>query len=301
MFKSYVKSRLKTYLFSSISIFNHYPGFFCPVLENMEPFSKNTLPDDDNPKRADDYSQHKSCIQLLSPSTQLDDDVYKQSYAGHGTNDDPYVIDFLRNDRQNAMSFSKGRKWGMAVPQALSFFAVTFGSSVYASGIPEVMQRFHVSQEVATLGIALYVLGFALGPILWAPMSEVYGRRLTFMISYAVYMAFTVASPCAPNIAALLVLRFFAGAFGASAQTNPGGMIADMFSKEERGPVMAIFAASPFLGPAFGMSWASVFLAAIRHCCSCTLADSNQIFKVPLSAALLEKNAVGAGFSASTP
>jgi hypothetical protein len=91
------------------------------------------------------------------------------------------------------MKFSKRRKWAIAVFQSLSTFAVTFPSSVFLSGIEGVMQRFDVSAEVATLGFSLYVLGFALGPPIRAPLSEVYGRKSIFAISYT---AFSVAAAC---------------------------------------------------------------------------------------------------------
>ncbi|KAH8907819.1 MFS transporter [Coniochaeta sp. PMI_546] len=181
-----------------------------------------------------------------------DDDVPQRNYVGKGTDDDPYIVDYLHNDRQDAMNFSKGRKWAIAILQSLSTFAVTFASSVYVSGIGGVMQHFDVSEEVAMLGLSLYVLGFALGPLIWAPLSEVYGRQSIFVISFAAYTAFSVAAACAPNITALLVLRFFASAFGSSSMTNTGGVIADMFSKAERGLVTAMFVTTPFLGPALG-------------------------------------------------
>ncbi|KAL1862656.1 hypothetical protein Daus18300_008454 [Diaporthe australafricana] len=218
----------------------------------MSALPKLTASDHHNPKKSKNHSQCMSWIQSLFSATQLNKGGCNQGYAGKGTHEDPFVVDYGQDDRQDPMKLSKGRKWTIAMCQAVSFFTVTFGSSVYASGIPQVMESFDVSEEVATLGLALYVLGFALGPILWAPMSELYGRRLTFIVSYTVYVAFTVAAPCAPNITSLLVLRFFASAFGSSAQTNPAGMIADMFSMEERGLVMGIFAACPFLGPALG-------------------------------------------------
>ncbi|KAN0114592.1 MFS general substrate transporter [Hyaloscypha variabilis] len=208
--------------------------------------------DDDIPQRVKDSSRSISWIRSLLLRTHLDDDVCNQNYAGNGTDDDPYIVDYLDNDRQDALNFSKGQKWAIAVLQSLSTFAVTFASSVYASGIVGVMQRFDVSEEVATLGLSLYVLGFALGPLIWAPMSEMYGRKSVFVISYTAYTAFSVAAACAPNITALLVLRFFASAFGSSTMTNTGGVIADMFSKAERGLATGMFVTAPFLGPALG-------------------------------------------------
>jgi predicted MFS family arabinose efflux permease len=209
--------------------------------------------DDDVAQRAKNSFRHTPWIRsLLFFRTSLNDDVCNQNYAGSGTDDDPYIIDYLHNDSQDAMNFSRGRKWAIAILQSLSTFAVTFASSVYVYGIKDVMQRFSVSSEVATLGLSLFVLGFALGPLIWAPLSEVYGRRSIVVVSYMAYTAFSVAAACAPNITALLVLRFFASAFGSSSMTNTGGIIADMFSKAERGLATGLFATAPFLGPALG-------------------------------------------------
>lgn len=202
-------------------------------------------------RRAKDLPGHLSWIQSLLFHT-LSDDVYDHNYPGSGTDDDPYLVDYLHSDSQDAMNFTNGRKWAITILQSLSTFAVTFASSVYASGIQGVMQRFEVSEEVATLGLSLFVLGFALGPLIWAPLSEVYGRKSIFAISFVAYTAFSVAAACAPNITALLVLRFLASASGSSSMTNAGAVIADMFNKKERGMATGLFATAPFLGPALG-------------------------------------------------
>ncbi|KAJ5396941.1 hypothetical protein N7509_005054 [Penicillium cosmopolitanum] len=197
-------------------------------------------------------SRSRSWIKGILFHTNLDDNVCSQNYAGKGTKDDPYIVDYLNNDHQDAMNFSDRRKWAITIFQALSTFVVTFSSSVYVSGIGGIEQRFNASEEVATLGLSLFVLGFAIGPLIWAPLSEMYGRKSIYVISFVVYTAFCVAATCSPNITALLVLRFFASAFGSSAMTNSGGVIADMFNKTQRGVAMGLFVMAPFLGPALG-------------------------------------------------
>jgi multidrug resistance protein len=186
------------------------------------------------------------------PGPKLDQSVYNHPYPGHGTATEPYVIDFLPDDPENGMSFSRGRKWTITMLQSLTTFAVTFASSAYASGIEGVAQHFHVSEEVATLGLSFFVLGFAVGPLVWAPLSEMYGRKSVFIVSYTGYVLFSIGAACAHNIASLLVLRFLASASGASSMANGGGVIADAFPKAERGLATGLFAMSPFLGPALG-------------------------------------------------
>lgn len=178
--------------------------------------------------------------------------VIDHQYPGKGTDESPYVVDFLAEDSYNPLTFSETRKWTIMLIQATATLAVSFASSAYSGGVREIIMDFGVSQEVVILGVSLFVLGFALGPLLWAPLSEVFGRQRLFFISYLALTAFNAGAAGAPTMAALIVLRFFAGAFGSSPLTNAGGVIADMFSAKERGMAGGIFSMAPFLGPALG-------------------------------------------------
>lgn len=71
--------------------------------------------DDDVPQPVKDSSRRMSWIRSLILRTRLDDDVCNQNYAGNGTEDDPYIVDYLHNDRQDPLTFSKGRKWAIAI------------------------------------------------------------------------------------------------------------------------------------------------------------------------------------------
>lgn len=65
------------------------------------------------------------------------------------------------------MEFSQVKKWFITLTVAIATLAVAFVSSAYSGGANEVIATFGVSQEVYTLGISLFVLGFAIGPLLW--------------------------------------------------------------------------------------------------------------------------------------
>ncbi|KAI0846229.1 MFS general substrate transporter [Daldinia vernicosa] len=178
--------------------------------------------------------------------------VTEWKYRGSGTADDPFIVDFLPEDPKNPMKFSTTKKWGITALQAIAVLAVTFVSTAYSGGIGEVIREFGVSEEIAILGISLFVLGFAVGPLLWAPLSEMYGRQLLFFITYGALTAFNAGAAGSPNIQSLIILRFFAGTIGSSPLTNSGGVIADMFGAKDRGLATAIFATAPFLGPSIG-------------------------------------------------
>ena len=122
-----------------------------------------------------------------------------------------------------------GPKESIATPRPSSLT-----STAYTAGIIQIMEEFGCSQEVATLGVSLFVLGFAIGPLLWAPLSELYGRQVLFIGTYAVLTAFNAGAAGANSIGSLLVMRFIAGTFGASPLTNAGGVIADIFPANQR-------------------------------------------------------------------
>lgn len=103
-----------------------------------------------------------------------------------------------------------------------------------------------------TIVTGIFVLGFVVGPLIWAPSSEVFGRRYMFIFTYVPFTAFNAAVCGANNINTLLVMRFFAGTFGASTMTNSGGTIADLFNAQQRGLAMGVFAVMPMVGPAIG-------------------------------------------------
>ncbi|KUL81614.1 hypothetical protein ZTR_11405 [Talaromyces verruculosus] len=196
--------------------------------------------------------KHISYWRKIIDQAGITTEVENHPYPGSGTGEDPYLISWISNDPRNPMLFSVFAKWFITIVMAVCTLAVALGSSAYSGGIVQIVIAFGISEEIAILGISLFVLGFAIGPLIWAPMSEMFGRQMTFILTYAMLTAFNAACTGAQNSYALIILRFFAGAFGSSPLTNAGGVIADMFPAADRGLAMSFFAVAPFLGPILG-------------------------------------------------
>ena len=196
--------------------------------------------------------RHALHWKLITSQALITERILIHQYAGSGTTEDPYLVEWIPNDPRNPMLFSTSRKWLITLSVSITTLAIAFALTAYSGSIPQVIEHFHVSDEVATLGVSLFVLGFAVGPLLWAPLSEIYGRQILFMITYAGLTAFNAGVAGAQNIQTFLILRFFAGAIGSSPLTNSGGVIADMFPASQRGLAMCVFASAPFLGPTLG-------------------------------------------------
>lgn len=182
----------------------------------------------------------------------INSDIQNAHYPGSGTEQDPYIVSWLENDPVNPMNYSNFKKWGITLLVALATLAVAFVSSAYSGGVAEILIEFRQTQIIGILGVSLFVIGFALGPLIWAPMSELFGRQYLFFGTYMCLTAFNAGAAGSQNIGTLIVLRFLAGSFGSSPLTNAGGVIADMFSAAQRGLATSLFAAMPFLGPVLG-------------------------------------------------
>ena len=128
----------------------------------------------------------------------------------------------------------------------------TFSSSAPSGSFEGVSQDLHVSTEAAGLVTTLFLLGYCAGPLFWAPLSEFYGRRWIFYISFTIYLAFGFLCAFTPSFAGLLIGRFITGTAASAALTNAPGILADIWGPVERGYAMMLFATMTFVGPALG-------------------------------------------------
>ncbi|KFY14468.1 hypothetical protein V492_02596 [Pseudogymnoascus sp. VKM F-4246] len=159
---------------------------------------------------------------------------------------------FAPGDTDNPKNWSNTFKWYCTLIVCLTCFTVSFTSTVITPGIDDVAREFQISKEVSLLTISLFIIGFGLGPIIFAPLSEVYGRRIIYATT--LFAAVLLLIPCAlaPNFATLLVCRALDGIAFSAPMTLVGGTLADLWNKNERGIPMAVFSASPLMGPAIG-------------------------------------------------
>lgn len=82
--------------------------------------------------------------------------------------------------------------------------------------------QFGVSAEVGTVGLSTFIMGFAIGPLLLAPLSEFFGRRPVYLISFGIFVLLQFATAFGNNIAVILVFRFLQGFFGSAPLSNTG-------------------------------------------------------------------------------
>lgn len=164
------------------------------------------------------------------------------------------VVDWTGLDDVNRpANWSPARKWAIVIINSLATFIVSFSSSVFSGAIPYVQQEFNVSANVSLLGISLYVLGFAFGPMVWGPASELYGKRRPLLAGYAAFCIFQVVTGVANSAPLLLVFRFLSALAGSSPLAIMSGMFVEFLTDPtSRGIATAVFSMAVFTGPAAG-------------------------------------------------
>jgi len=162
------------------------------------------------------------------------------------------LVTFTINDPENPKNWSKAYKWWCTMVVAFTCFVVAFNSAVITGNLEGVSETFNVSMEVALLTITMFVIGFGVGPLVFAPLSEMYGRKPVYIVTIAIAVIFEIPCAVAQNIGTLLVCRLIDGIAFSAPMTLVGGTLADLWKNEERGVPMAVFSAAPFIGPAIG-------------------------------------------------
>lgn len=160
---------------------------------------------------------------------------------------DPNIVDYDGpDDPENPMNWKATKKWGMVCLVSAITFLTPLASSQFAPGVPEVMRDFHsTSSLLEGFMVSVYVLGFAFGPLIIAPLSEMYGRLPLYHSCNLLFIVFTIAAAVATNMTQFVMFRFFMGCFGGAPMVLGGGTIADLIPREQRGTAMAVWMMGP--------------------------------------------------------
>ena len=161
-------------------------------------------------------------------------------------------LEFSEDDIENPKNWSVGRRYYITIVCVLMVVNATFASSAPSGALEGIAAHFKVSRVAAGLVITLFLLGYCAGPLMFAPLSEFYGRRYVFYVTFVGYVVFNFLCAWAPNFGSLLVGRLITGTFASAPLTNAPGVLADVWDPVRRGKAMALFAVMTFVGPALG-------------------------------------------------
>ncbi|KAJ5792017.1 uncharacterized protein N7503_007995 [Penicillium pulvis] len=174
------------------------------------------------------------------------------------------IVSFGPNDPGNPVNWKNSRKNLVLAAGVMQVMNSTIASSICSNAIPQIAAEFNIKNEQAlVLPISIFLIGYILGPLLWGPSSEYFGRRRPLLIAYCGFMIFMLACAVANSYPSLLVFRLLNGMMASAPIATVGGLFADVHDNPtKRGRLMAYFMACTTFGPVVG-PWVSGFVAVV--------------------------------------
>lgn len=179
-----------------------------------------------------------------------DNEPHSKGQSQDDTSKDPNIVDWDGpRDPSNPRNWTTKAKLANTSLVIVLTLLTPLASSMFAPGVPQVLRDFNTSAAtIAEFVVSIYILGFAVGPLIISPLSEIYGRYPVYVACNIMFLIFTIACAVADSMSQLIVFRFFAGLFGVCPVTLGGASISDLIEQEKRGLSMSLFGMGPLLG-----------------------------------------------------
>ena len=149
------------------------------------------------------------------------------------------------DDNMDPQNMNTPRKWYLVLLVSSTTLCYTCASSIYTSTYDQITAEFRCSRIVATLGLSLFIAALGIGPMILAPLSEFYGRKPVYNVSFFLFGVSLIPCAVARNIHTMLIARFFSGFVGAAFTSVAGGTVGDLFSKHTLHSPMMVYSSSP--------------------------------------------------------
>ncbi|PKO00454.1 MAG: MFS transporter [Chloroflexi bacterium HGW-Chloroflexi-4] len=159
---------------------------------------------------------------------------------------------------------------GLVVLIALLSAFVPLSTDLYLPALPTMSANFGVGPERTNLTLTMFFVFYALGTLIWGPLSDLYGRKPILLIGLSLYIAASLACVFVNSIDALIIFRIFQAIGGSAAGAVATAIVKDSYSGKKRMSILAIVQSmvlfSPALAPVLGafllkvMSWRGVFM-----------------------------------------
>ncbi|KAH6609030.1 major facilitator superfamily domain [Trichoderma cornu-damae] len=161
------------------------------------------------------------------------------------------------------LTWGTTRKSVLLILSCLSTFLTAYTAGAYSPPADIMAKDFGSTRLVVLVGITTFCLGFAFAPMALAPLSEVWGRYPIFIISGTVFVIFQAVCSVLSDAAGMLVSRFLVGTGGSVFSVVVGGVLADLWEKEERNTPMALFSGAVLAGTGAGPLVSSALIETV--------------------------------------
>jgi multidrug resistance protein len=196
-------------------------------------------------------SKHQS---LLLPSIErkpTQSSKLRHTPSRRSTKDPKLVTWEGPDDPDNPHNWPKHRRWASTLLIAMFAFIAPMASTMVAPALDTIADDFDIESDIEKfLVMSIFLLAFAIGPFVWGPMSEVFGRVRVMQCANLIFLLFNTVCGFAKTKQQMMAFRFLSGIGGSAPQAIGGGILSDCFRAGERGTATAIYSLMPFLSPA---------------------------------------------------
>src|SRR6266542_1861020 len=144
---------------------------------------------------------------------------------------------------------------------------------MYLPSLPDIGRELAAPPAQVQLTISFYLVGFALGQIVYGPLSDRHGRKPILLAALALFSSAGIACAFASSIEVLIIARFFQAFGGAGAVVLARAIVRDLYSEARAGREFslmgAIMAVAPTIAPLIGsvlqiaFGWRAIFVALL--------------------------------------
>ena len=157
------------------------------------------------------------------------------------------------DDPQNPKNWTLGQKWAATFVVSGFTLLSPVSSSIVAPALEVMGKDLNADSSISqSLMLSIFILAYAIGPLVFGPLSEIYGRVPVLQLANLWYLFFNLGCGFAQNGAQMMVCRFFAGLGGSAPLAIGGGVLSDCWHAEQRGRAISAYSLAPMLGPAIG-------------------------------------------------
>ncbi|KAL6896053.1 major facilitator superfamily domain-containing protein [Trichoderma longibrachiatum] len=157
------------------------------------------------------------------------------------------------------------------IVSVLSFcaFLAPLSSTSILAAVPEVAKTYHTTGSIVNVSNAAYMALMGISPVVWGPMSQVFGRRPMTLLTTVLFFLLSIATALAPNLASFFIFRALSAFEGTAFILLGASCIGDIYRPTERATALGWFMSGTLIGPALGpciggilvtyTSWRSIF------------------------------------------
>lgn len=135
---------------------------------------------------------------------------------------------------------------------SLSCFLSPMSGLAFLPAVPEIADRFGTTGEIINVSAAVYCVFMALLPCIFSPLSDIYGRRITFLSCIVAYCICTVIVAVSVNLTMFFIFRAFTALFATAFFSVGAHIVGDICIPQERGKNMSWILSGTQLGTAIG-------------------------------------------------